>query len=731
MISGVVVESLEPRRLLSVVTIATGAIGPAVSPDLFGAFMEDINHGGEGGIYNDEVRNSGFNDSTNPLNGWAAVAGTSVSAALASDKTTGPTSALRQSGMLTIASGVSPSARAGISNSGYFGVAVAPAMSYTVQLFAKSSPGFAGPLTVDLESDAGTVYASAIIPSITSAWANYNVTLTTGANTPTASTNRLVISTNSASANGSIIWLGATYLFPPAYEGKTNHLRVDLMQKLAALGPAVFRLPGGNYLEGATYPTRFQWANTVGPVQDRPGHLNSAWGYWSSDGMGLDEYLQMAEEVGAAPILAVYSGYTLNGSSDAGTVLANDVTDALNELHYVLDPPSTAWGAMRSANGHPAPYNVRFVEIGNEDFFSSTYAARYPLYYNAIHVAFPSLKIIATSSSTGGSPYDVLDEHFYETPQWFETHSNYFDHAPRGGAKIMIGEYASTTGSPTNDMQAALGDASWLLGLERNSDLVTMSSYAPIWANVNGFQAAPDLIGFNNLTSYGSPSYYAQLMLSHNHGTTVVGDTVSGAVQALVTKTESTYYLTVVNTGGTANAATVNLTGVSAVLPTGTAISLSAPAATSTNSIASPTAIAPVTFAISGLGTTFTHTFPPYSITVLKFTVPIPGDANGDGIVDFKDLLILARYYGQQSGATYAQGDFDGDGKVDFNDLVILARNYEKTAANVDGAGYYPLSLRKRAGVRGNRMRRPSAPHPNPLPQGEGEESALAQDLLF
>ena len=606
----------------SIVNVATGTTGATVSPNLFGAFMEDINYGGEGGIYNDEVRNSGFNDSTNALNGWAAIAGSGVNATLTSDTTTGPTSALTQSGKLTITSGVSSSARAGISNAGFFGVAVAPSTSYRVQFYAKATPGFTGPLTVDLESTTGTVYASATISSITSSWAEYTATLTTGVNTPTTSTNLFVISTNSPSANGATLWFGATYLYPPSYAGATNHLRIDLMQKLAALKPAVFRVPGGNYFEGNTYATRFEWSNTVGPVQDRPGHYNSAWGYWSTDGMGLDEYLQMAEEVGASPILAVYAGYTLNGSSDTGTTLANDVTDAVNELHYVLDPTTTSWGAERAANGHPAPYNVPYVEIGNEDFFSSTYATRYPLFYNAIHAAFPSLQIIATSSSTGGSPFNVLDEHFYQSPQWFEANSGYFDSTTRGSYKIFIGEYASNQGAPTNDMESALGDASWLLGLERNSDLVTMSSYAPLWANVNGLQWTPDLIGFNNTTSYGSPSYYAQVILSQNHGTTVVSDTVSGAtgLQTLVTKTGTTYYVTVINTLGTANTTTVNLSGVTEVSSTGTATSLIAPSSTSTNSITNPTAIVPTTSSVSGLGTSFNYTFAGYSITVLKFT---------------------------------------------------------------------------------------------------------------
>ncbi len=605
----------------SVINIAANSTGVTVSPDLFGAFMEDINYGGEGGIYNDEVRNSGFNDSTNALNSWAAVASSGVTANLASDTTTGPTTALTQSGKLSITSGVSATARAGISNSGYFGVAVAPSTSYTVSFYAKATAGFTGPLTVDIESTTGTIWATATVSSITSSWAQYNVTLTTTSSAPTTSTNLLVISTTSPSANGATIWFGATYLYPPSYQNQSNHLRIDLMQMLAALKPAVFRIPGGNYLEGNTYATRFQWSNTIGPVQNRPGHYNSAWGYWSTDGMGLDEYLQMAQEVGASPILSVYAGYTLNGTSDTGATLTADVTDAVNELHYVLDPTTTAWGAERAANGHPAPYNVQNVEIGNEDFFSSTYASRYPLFYDAIHAAFPNLQIIATSSSTGGAPYNVLDEHFYESPAWFEANSNYFNNTTRGSSKVFIGEYAANEGSPTNDMNSALGDSCWLLGLERNSDLVTMSSYAPLWVNVNGHQWTPDLIGFNNTTSYGSPSYWAQVMLSNNHGNTVISDTVTnaGGLQTLVTRTGSTYYLTTINTTGTPNNTAIDISGLPGISSTGTVTTLSASSSNATNSITNPTNITPQTSTVSGLSTSFNYTFPGYSITILQF----------------------------------------------------------------------------------------------------------------
>jgi alpha-L-arabinofuranosidase len=684
----------------STINVATGSSGATVSPDLFGAFMEDINYGGEGGIYNDEIRNSGFNDSTNALNAWAAVKGSGVTDSLTSDATTGPTTALTESGKLTITSGVSATARAGISNAGYFGVAIAPSTSYTVDFYAKASAGFTGPLTVDLESTTGTVFATATITSITSSWAEYTATLTTGVNTPTTSTNLLVISTKSASANGKTLWFGASYLYPPSYEGQANHLRTDLMQMLAALHPAIFRIPGGNYLEGNTYADHFEWSNTIGPVQDRPGHLNSAWGYWSTDGMGLDEYLQMAEEVGASPILAVYAGYTLNGTSDTGTTLANDVTDAVNELHYVLDPVTTSWGAERAANGHPAPYKVQYVEVGNEDFFSSTYATRYPLFYNAIHAAFPALKIVATTTSTGGSPFDVLDEHFYESPAWFEANSNYFDNVARGSYQVFIGEYASNEGAPTNDMNSALGDASWLLGLERNSDLVTMSSYAPLWANVNGLQWTPDLIGFNNTSAYGSPSYYAQLILSQNHGTTVVSDTVSGAtgLETLVTKTGSTYYLTVINTIGTANTASIDLAGVTAVSSTATVTTMSSLASSATNSITNPTNIVPVTSTVSGVGPNFSYAFPGYSITVLQFnatvdtpTVATPAAADPVPVTGTTTALsVLGADAMGESALTYIWSD-TGPGAVNYS--VNSTNAAKNSLATFTAAGTYNFTV--------------------------------------
>ena len=680
----------------SVVDINTASAGVAVSPDLFGAFMEDINYGGEGGIYNDEVRNGGFNDSTNALNAWTILNGSGVAATLTSDATTGPTTALSKSGRLTITSGVTATSRAALANTGFFGVGVAPSTSYAVEFYAKASSGFTGPLTVSLESNSGTIYASATVAAIGLNWSKYTATLTINSNVAVSSANRFVISTSSTSANGKSIWLGAVHVFPPSYRGiTTNHLRTDLMAKLAALKPGVFRVPGGNYLEGNTYADRFQWSKTVGRLEDRPGHFNSAWGYWSSDGMGLDEYLQMAEEVNARPILAVYAGYNLQGNSDTGTTLAADVTDAVNELHYVLDPAASSWGALRATNGHAAPYGVQEVEIGNEDFFSSTYSTRYSLFYDAIHAAFPSLKIIATHTDTGGRPYDVLDEHYYNSPQWFQSNFNYFNGRPRGSTKVMVGEYAANQGNPTNNLTSALGDATFMLGMMKNSDLVSMSMYAPIWANVNGIQWSPDLIGFDNNTSYGSPTYYAQTMLANNHGNTVISSTMAGnsALRTLVTRTGTTYYLTVINVSAGAIDGAISLAGVSNVSPTATMTTMSSAFGTDTNTITDPMHIAPATSTVTGLGTSFTRTFSGNSITILKF-------AAGSGTLDTAAPAMTSASSVKTSGAGELAIAMPITGKpgvesraggitnlvVTFDEPVVLGSSFHMTLANGTGS---------------------------------------------
>ncbi len=277
-------------------------------------------------------------------------------------------------------------------------------------------------------------------------------------------------------------------LMPPTYHDRPNGNRIDIMEKLAAAVRTLtfLRFPGGNYLEGNTIAERFDWKKTIGPRVDRPTHL-SPWGYRSSDGMGLLEFLEWCEDLHMQPVLAVYAGYSLQGERvTPGPDLAPYVSDALDEIQYVTGDTSTKWGAERSKDGHPQPFTLKYVEIGNEDQFdkSNTYNDRYAQFYKAIKAKYPDLQLIATTPVTSVRP-DVIDDHYYRSPQEFYSDVHHYDKTDRNGPKIFVGEWATLEGSPTPDFGAALGDAAWMTEMERNSDIVIMASYAPLFTNVN------------------------------------------------------------------------------------------------------------------------------------------------------------------------------------------------------------------------------------------------------
>jgi alpha-L-arabinofuranosidase len=598
--------------------------GPAINATQFGAFLEEINHSADGGIYAELIRNRDLKeDSSKPVY-WSAVTGGGASATIALDSRQPLNSANPISLKLSIGS-LPTGGRAGVANLGYWGIPVRPSTTYRVSFFAKSSQANSGPLTVDLESNSGQVYASSRTSAVTGSWAKYTTTLTTTSTAPTSLQNRFVISTSNPAAAGSTLWFTIVSLFPPTYDQTANGFRVDLMEKIAALHPGYFRVPGGNYLEGNTIANRFNWRTTLGPIEDRPGHFDDAWGYWSQDGMGLLEYLEMAEEVGAKPLLAVWAGYTLNGTVVPQDQLAPYVQDAVNEIHYATDPTSTTWGARRAANGHPAPFDLLGVEVGNEDFFdtSGSYDAyRYPMFYDAIKAAFPQLPVVATAPVTS-RPMDMLDEHFYNNdPNYFAENAHLFDSASRSGPKVIVGEYATTQGSPTGTLADAVGEAAFLTGLERNADLVTGASYAPLLVNVNAPSWPTNLIGYDGLRSYGSPSYWAQRMLAAGHGDHVIGSQIvsgTGTLFDVASQSPGHTYLAVVNDGASSAATTVNLTGLPSAATGGTATTLTGDP-TAMNSLAQPRAISPTVTTLGSVGMSFHYTFPANSVTVLDLT---------------------------------------------------------------------------------------------------------------
>jgi alpha-N-arabinofuranosidase len=476
-----------------------------------------------------------------------------------------------------------------------------------------------------VSDDTDKVLASDTVPALSGEWKQYRFAMHTGADVTPSSKNHLLLAFDKPGT----AWLQLVSVFPPTYHNRPNGNRVDIMEMLAAMHPAFLRLPGGNYLEGDHINERFDWKKTIGPLVDRPGH-RSPWNYRSTDGMGLLEYLEWCEDLHMQPVLAVYAGYSLRQEHvNPGPDLQPYVDDALDELEYVTGDTSTKWGAERAKDGHPAAFPLKYVEIGNEDEFdrSKSYDGRYAQFYDAIKKKYPNLQLIATTP-VKGHVMDVLDDHYYRRAQQFFDDVHHYDNSARNGPKIFVGEWATREGTPTTNFGAALGDAAWMTGMERNSDLIVMASYAPLFVNVNpdGMQWSGDLIGYNAFSVYGSPSYYAQVMFSNHLGTDIVPADLEGAGNRLfysVTKdlAKGMIYLKLVNGASTPRELKVVLDGAGSVKPTAKLVTLSAPSTAATNSIADPKRVVPVETTVKGIGKEFTRTVPGNSIEV--FDIPV------------------------------------------------------------------------------------------------------------
>ena len=604
----------------AVLKIMTDTTVARVSPTLYGLMTEEINHSYDGGIYAELIRNRAFQDNPNHPDHWRILRDGNARAAMKIDKSTGPSTALTSS-LKLIVQRADKGDPAGIVNNGYWGIPLRPDTTYAGSFYAKSDGESSGPVTLSLvNNNTGAVIASASVPALTADWKQYKVDFKTG-EIATSASNHLALTVSQPGT----FWFSLVSLFPPTYDNTPNGNRIDLMQKLAAMHPAFLRLPGGNYLEGDHIADRYPWKKTLGPLVDRPTHP-SPWGYRSSDGLGLLEFLEWCEDLHMQPVLAVYAGYSMAQEHvTPGPDLAPYVQSALEEIQYVSGGPKTQWGAVRARDGHPAPFPLTYVEVGNEDEFdkSGSYDARFAQFYDAIKKTYPKLQVIATAPVKSRTP-DVIDDHFYRTAQEFFDDTHHYDKTDRKGPKIFVGEWATREGSPTPDMGAALADAAWLTGLERNSDIVIMSSYAPLFINVNpgASQWVPNLIGYDALHSYGSPSYYAQVMFSNHIGNEVPASTLSGAPELLFTSvTRDTakrmLYVKVVNASSKAQSLEIDLTGKDK--PTGSAAvtTLSGQSQEETNSLRDPTRIAPVQSEVSDVSSDWHHTFPAYSIQVI------------------------------------------------------------------------------------------------------------------
>ncbi len=607
-------------------TIAPNQIVSPVSPILYGMMTEEINHAFEGGLYAEMVQNRTMRASWSGVEHWDLVRRGEAAASLELDKTDGPSKALPTSLKLTVTS-ASASNEAGVSNTGYWGMGLKPHTQYRGSFYAKADA--AGSVRAQLVSDnTGAVVAEASVDVRAGAWANYDYTMTTGA-VPSTDKNHLVLLV----AHPETISFQLVSLFPPTFKNRPNGFRPDLMEDMAGLHPHFLRLPGGNYLEGDRLKDWYNWKETVGPLVDRPGH-QAPWTYWSDDGMGLLEMLEWTEDLNIEPILAVYAGYSLQGGKiPAGPELQPFVQSALDEVEYLTGDTNTKWGAQRAKDGHPAPFPLHYIEVGNEDFLergTHTYDARFAQFAKALRNKYPQYKLIATmpvQESGSDAQADVVDDHYYKPWGEMLDFTHHYDAAPRNGPKIFVGEWATLAGTPTPNFGGALADAAFMTSMERNSDLIVMASYAPLFINVNpgAGQWYTNMIGYDASNSYGSPSYYAQSLFGGHLGDGTAKTSITGAGErfyysATVGSKDHVLHLKLVNASDKAQPLTVNLDGVTGG-HTASMTSLHAETYEATNSIANPNFIRPVSSTVKVKGAHWDHTVPALTIEVIDLPV--------------------------------------------------------------------------------------------------------------
>jgi len=623
------------------ITIEAGAAAGKVSPLHAGLMTEEINHCYDGGLYAELVQNRAFlDDAKSPVH-WSPTQNAGLTAAITLDPSQPLNDRITTSLRLDArGAATSPAAIASVANDGFWGIPIQPHTNYQASFYAKAAPGFSGPILVSIQSPNGdTTYAEGKVLRVSGEWKPYEVTLTTG-DVPTTMNARYVLSVKQPGT----VWFSLVSLFPPTWNNQPNGFRKDLMQMLVDMHPKFLRFPGGNYLEGDTIATRFDWKKTLGPISQRSGH-QGPWEYRSSEGLGLMEFLQWCEDMKAEPVLAVYAGYSFREQVKPGPDLEPYVKDALDEIEYLTGPTSSKWGGERAKDGHPEPFKLTYVEIGNEDFFDKTgsYDARFAQFYDAIKAHYPQLQCISTvgfeqpdKRRVHSRTPDAVDEHYYRAADEFvKVAPGYYEKYDRKGPKIFVGEWAAfedpkikpwTKGArnqpPTPDMRAAIGDAAWMAAMERNADHVVMQCYAPLFVNVNpgAYQWRPNLIGYDALKSFGSPSYYAICMFNQNIGDEILkASSTDTAVQTSATRDSKTgeIYLKLVNPTTTAQKVAINVKGVTSLVSTAAAITLAAdPLAT--NSIVEPTKVVPVTTSLSDVKPGFSYEVPATGIVVLK-----------------------------------------------------------------------------------------------------------------
>lgn len=644
----------------NVLNVQANKPGAPIQPTMYGLFFEDINYAADGGLYAEMVKNRSFEFPQN-LMGWVTYGNVTL-------QNDGPFE--RNPHYVRLGSAGHSDKHTGLENEGFFGVTFKKDQEYRFSVWARSPKGEKATLRVELVDPATMgethVAAKQEITVESADWKQYEVTLKPG-----KSCEKGKLRVFLAKPDNVTVDLEHLSMFPvDTWKGHKNGLRKDLAQALYDLNPGVFRFPGGCIVEGTDLPTRYQWKNTVGPVENRPVNENR-WhytfphrfypDYYQSGGLGFYEYFLLSEEIGAEPLPVLSVGLSCQFQNhDAKAHVPVDelqpyIQDALDLIEFANGDTSTKWGALRAEMGHPAPFNLKLIAIGNEQW-GPEYPEHLAPFVTAIRKAYPDIRIVGSSGpDSEGEQFDYLwpemkklgadlvDEHFYRPEKWFLAQGNRYDNYDRKGPKVFAGEYACHgKGKKWNHFNAALLEAAFMTGLERNADIVHMATYAPLFAHVEGWQWRPDMIWFDNSDSFRTASYYVQQLYAQNKGSNVLPLTMNGKpvagnedqnglfASAVIDKETGEYIVKVANTSDMPQEVTINLNGLKKKgqdITAATVTTLSSDDINADNTLDNPGRVVPVTKAIpaADLGAvtkgvfTYNTTLAPKTFSVYKF----------------------------------------------------------------------------------------------------------------
>ena len=628
------------------VTVQVDKPGAAIPKTLFGLFFEDINFGADGGLYPERVKNRSF-EFPNPMMGWKVLdRGATMGQIYIFDH--GSITDTPNSHYLRIKSFGNGNGY-GVSNEGFRGIGVQKDAEYTFSIRARRVDGSPTALRVEVE-EGDRLIGETQVTGFTNLWKTYTATFRI---TDTSSKARLNIMLQ---GNGTVD-IDLVSLYPKdTWQNRPNGLRTDLVKLLKEMKPGFLRFPGGCIVEGRYLDQRYQWKTTIGDLDERRLIINR-WNtefnwrptpdYYQSFGLGYYEYFLLSEDIGAEPLPIMNCGMACQfNSSELAPLedLDHFIQDAVDLIEFANAPVNSKWGRKRAEMGHPKPFNLKMIGVGNEQW-GPQYVERYEAFAKVLKQKYPNISLV---TSAGPSPdgerfdflwkkmrelnADLIDEHYYMAPQWFRDNSTRYDNYPRTGPKVFAGEYAAQSvgvASPDNrnTWECALSEAAFITGLERNSDVVRMSSYAPLFGHVDAWQWTPNMIWFDNLRSYGTPNYYVQKLFSANKGTRQLPVLLDGSpkngqsdlyASASLDEAAGEVVVKLVNTGSANKEARITLAGAGRLGASGKAFVLQSDDLKAENSLDHPTKLAPVEKQLQVSGSEFSYSLLPRSFTVLR-----------------------------------------------------------------------------------------------------------------